>query len=103
MPWYSMHMQTSVLCANWSVISHVGRIIHDIIQINTLLLTCINAGSKQISSITEGHPRQITVNNMSMAYRKTTGTFQLYKKELNGVPVRLQHCQLSQNKFTTKA
>ena len=62
--------------ANWSDISHGGRIIHDIIHINTYI--------KQISFITEGLPWKITVNKLTIGVyrRKTTGTtFPLYKKE----------------------
>jgi len=48
----------------------------------TILFTCMNAGSKRISFITEGLLWKITVNNWSIYRKKTTGTtFPVYKKE----------------------
>ena len=70
--------------ANWSVISHGGRIIHDdnlyiaatrhklAVNVTLLLFTCMNAGSKRISFITEG--LEYTEKTMGM-------TFPLYKNE----------------------
>ena len=56
--------------ANWSVISHGKRIIHDIIHINTYIRVSSQpirqAGSKRISFITEGLPWKITVNSWSI-------------------------------------
>ena len=48
------------------------------VNVTSLLFTCMDAGSKRISFITEGLPWKITVNSWSIgAYRKK----QLYKKE----------------------
>jgi len=46
-----------------------------------ILLSCMNAGNKRISFITEGLPWEITVNNWSIQKKTTGTTFPLYKKE----------------------
>ena len=67
-----------------------------------VLFTCMNAGSKWISFITEGLPWKITVNNWSIQKKTTGTTFPLYKKEWERrspcIPVRLEPRLLQRSK-----
>jgi len=76
------------LCASWSVISHGGRIIRDIMHTNTLYQSRQQHMQFRLSFMTEAHPWKITVNNyLSTVYSKT----RCRKNNRNGVPVRLKH------------